>query len=198
MDAMGCQKEICRQLTEQNAGYAIAVKGNQPALKKAVEEHFANAPSNNSFETYESRETSRGRQELRRYFWSAIPDSIKDLNWPGLETVGHVRATRIVGDEASYEDRYYILKGISSVEEFARAVRSHWHIENSCHWVLDVVMMEDDCQVREKKADRNLATVRRIALNKIKKLQGKRSFKQKMMMCALNDDYRIKALETLA
>lgn len=194
IDAAGCQRDVCEQITEQKAGYAIALKGNQGKMFEFAEELMQDTDGLDYFETNERK---HGREERRRYFVADIFKSIWLEGWPGLEKIGYVKSTRIVNGQAQYSERFYLLSKVNSADKFANAVRSHWLVENACHWILDVTMGEDLCQLREKKADRNLATMRRIAMNKLKKVPDKTSIRQRMNKCALNDAYRVQAIQAL-
>lgn len=194
IDAIGCQKEITEKITSKRGGFAIAVKANQKKLLEALEVQFA-SDRDPAIKSFETKEKSRGREEVRRFFFAKASKIIKELGWVGVENVGHIRSTRIVNGKASYEDRFYILRKVDCVEKFASVARSHWAVENSYHWVLDVTMSEDQCQVFDRIASRNLATLRRVVLNKLKKQNDKRSLKGRMRACALNDGYRTKSLE---
>ena len=111
--------------------------------------------------------------------------------WPGLETVGKVEAVREIEGRIQTETRYYIMSQKMSPEELLKAVRNHWAIENSLHWVLDVQMGEDDLRNRAGHGAENLAVVRRIALNIIRLMDDKLSIRRRLRWAAQKPEYRL-------
>ena len=157
IDAMGCQKEIATQLVEQKGDYLLAVKENQPRLfedlqrsaDEALEREYAGLSTNLQ------QGTSHGRQEMRFCFVVENLESVRDhASWPKLRSMVGIVSRRVVRDEVSDEVRYYIRSRKASARLFQQWVRSHWPIENSCHWVLDVTFREDDHRLREGRAPR--------------------------------------------
>lgn len=174
IDAMGCQREIVERIVEKGADYVISLKGNQGALQKEVETLFVEARGER-FELLkhsysETVEKDHGRVETRRCWVTGQLDAIAERKkWPSLTSVGMVEAERDVNGVVSTEVRYFIssLAG-DDAKKFADAVRSHWSIENSLHWVLDVAFDEDQSRVRKDNAPENMAMLRHVALNLIK------------------------------
>lgn len=170
IDAMGCQTKIAEKIVKAKAGYVLALKGNQPNLLENIsgffETELANGFRDVSHQYTKTVDKGHGRLEIREYW---LTDSITWLSerasWPGLASIGMVRRTRTIKDKTSTELQYYISTLPLDVESFARAVRAHWGIENSLHWVLDVTMGEDTCRVRKDLSVENLAVLRRTALN---------------------------------
>jgi predicted transposase YbfD/YdcC len=175
LDAMGCQKSVVKDIVDKGADYVISLKGNQGSLHDGVRALFSEA-RDERFETLphvytETVEKGHGRIERRRYWLTYRLDSLRGREeWCGLTSVGMVEATREVDGTSSTEVRYFIssLDG-SDAEKFARAVRGHWTVENSLHWVLDVTFNEDDSRVRKDNAPENVAMLRHVALNLLKK-----------------------------
>ena len=170
IDAMGCQTEIVRGIIKKGANYVIALKGNQGNLRDNVESFFQDAKSSSfkdvSYDTHETIDGEHGRIETRKI--TAVSDIIwlqGKENWKELTSIVMVESEREVNDERSKETRYYI----SSIEADARiladSIRSHWAIENSLHWRLDVGFREDESRIRTGHAAQNLAVLRHVALN---------------------------------
>ena len=151
IDAMGCQKEIAKTIIEQGADYLLAVKGNQPSLHEAVKTMFTdfkNAKADNL-----KIEKNRSRLEARACQILSAKRLAKEFpEWPSLKTVGITMSYRQEkGKEPSLEYRYYICSTELTEDKFAEAVREHWAVENSLHWVLDLTMREDACQIYKEK-----------------------------------------------
>jgi predicted transposase YbfD/YdcC len=170
IDAMGCQKAIAEMIREKGADYVLALKGNQTNLHQETKAFFENA-TEKAFEAiphdyYETSEHGHGRFEIRRYWSVGFLDAISErANWQDLKTIGMVESIREVDDNICSEVRYYISSLEQDAKKFARAVRKHWGIENSVHWVLDVAFQEDQCRIRKENGAENFSLLRRIALN---------------------------------
>lgn len=208
LDAMGCQKEIAKEIKEADADYVLALKGNQGQtheeiksyLDDAVSRHGEKAPARKNATPlgfYETVEKDHGRQETRRYWQSGDVDWFAGKGqWEGLRSVGVVESVRQVGQAApTIERRYYLSSLGVDVEKFARAVRGHWGIENSLHWVLDVQCGEDQSRARAGHAAANLATLRRLALNLLKHDKTRRrGIKGKQLNASWDHDYLLRLL----
>ena len=172
IDAMGCQKDIAAQIVARGADYVLALKGNHEKLHREVAHLFDDNEQTPSKwrERSEKVEVGHGRIEMRRYRLSGKVEMLQESSgWLGLRSVGMVESIRMNGGKASIERRYYIssLPG-NQVKKFSSAVRAHWGIENSLHWVLDVQFREDQCRVRKDHGPENLAMLRHIAINLLK------------------------------
>ena len=173
IDAMGCQKEIVKQIVEQGGDYVISLKGNQGTLQKEVELLFQHAKENDfqgfSHETHETTDGEHGRIEIRRFTTTNEIDWFEDKHkWAKLTSFGMIESQREIGDKISSETRLYISSLPSDAKIFAQASRAHWGVENGLHWCLDIGFREDDSRIRIGHAATNLSIIRRFALNLIK------------------------------
>lgn len=136
-----------------------------------------------------------GRIEIRRYALSSQIDWLEAKpEWAGLQAVGLVESTRLIGDKISTECRYFLCS-FPERDRFAATVRQHWSIENQQHWVLDVQFGEDACRTRNDHSAENLAVIRRMALNVLRHNDpGRDSIRRRKLRAALNDDYRLRLL----
>jgi predicted transposase YbfD/YdcC len=205
IDAMGCQREVVQKIVDKQAHYIIGVKNNQPNLAQAIEMVFdaqdakAQGSVNNQ---HTSVEKDHGRLETR---CCTVMDYLQlgratEPSWAGLQSVVRIQSTREVVNgknkgNTSQDTRYYISSLTMSAEQFNAAVRAHWGIENSCHWVLDMTFDEDDCRIRVGDGAQNFAILRRIALNLLaKEKSGKTSMNIKRLKAGWSPDYLAKLL----
>ena len=200
---MGCQKEIALTILEGGADYLLAVKGNQGRLYEDIRDLFEGAEESgydgvpHDFATTLNK--GHGRIERRECRTISDPACLGYLitagDWPGLRSVGVVRSERREGERVSVEWRYYISSLESEAQRFLGATRSHWGIENSVHWVLDVYFREDESRVRTGNAPENLATMRHAALNLLRQdKRSKISIKARRKLAAWDNDYLLSIL----
>jgi predicted transposase YbfD/YdcC len=211
VDAMGTQKQIAREIREADADYVMALKANHQTVHDEVKTFLdatvaaaaATRPAGAkparataTLALHQTVEKDHGRQETRRYYQSGELDWFADRQkWEGLQSVGLVEAVREVRGQVTVERRYYLSSLPVEVETFARAVRGHWAIENSLHWVLDVQMGEDDSRARRGHAAENLATLRRLALNLLKgEKTKKRGIRGKQLNASWDHAYLLRLL----
>ncbi len=201
IDAIGCQKEIVKLITQKNADYVISLKKNQVNLYEEVEKLFKSGISTGfqEFEhsTYKTEETGHGRHEIRQYVMlSGIQSQLDpDSVWTNFNSVGMVESVRSKYGKTTVETRYFISSLESNAEQFANSVRSHWGIENSLHWILDVALKEDDCRIRKDNAPQNFAVLRQIAVNLLgKENRLKRGIKNKQFLAAMDNKYLARVL----
>jgi predicted transposase YbfD/YdcC len=197
IDAMGCQKEIAEQIVEQGGDYVLAVKENQPKLYEEIEqlEQAALDKEYAGCSSYGAQERSHGRQELRACWVLTDLESLRERSkWPGLQSVIVVVRERTVGDKNSCEKHYYISNRKLSAERFLQAIRGHWGIENSLHWVLDVTFDEDRSRVRKDHGPENFALLRRMAVSLLKAEESKASIRGKRLIAGWNNDFMEKVL----
>ncbi len=174
---MGCQQPIAQKIVSKKANYILTVKENQGRTYDLITELFEENPGSQTWHKYESEENNKhGRSEQRVYYATDIlNDSIVlQMRWHKLSSVVMTESMRLINGEQKKEKKYYIssLKA-EEIKEIGESIRAHWQIENSLHWVLDVVFREDECRKRNKNAGRNFALVRKFALNLLKVQQPK-------------------------
>jgi predicted transposase YbfD/YdcC len=200
LDAMGCQKTIAREIHEADADYVLALKANHQVLHDEIKTFLDDALENPAHlpgaSRHQSVEKDHGRIETRRYLCTGKLDWLADRHqWTALRSVAVVEAERTIGTQTTRERRYYLSSLPPEAPELARAIRGHWSIENSLHWVLDVALREDDCRVRSGHAAANLATLRHIALNLLRKdTTKKRGIRTKQKIAAWDHRYLVKLL----
>jgi predicted transposase YbfD/YdcC len=180
IDAMGCQVELARQIVDQGGDYVLSLKENQPGLPRDCEELFEwlRGPHPMDEEVVlgydEQVDGGHGRIETRKV-WSteALAGLEACERRPGLTTLVMVESTREILDQAGMERRYYISSLPGATDDDAkrlnRVIRTHWEIENRVHWVLDVAMGEDTNRTRAGESAQNLALIRKLALNLLRR-----------------------------
>jgi predicted transposase YbfD/YdcC len=199
IDAMGCQKEIVKQVVTGGGDCVIAVKDNQPKLLAAIRSKVFDDLEKDRKElqdrVYETLDDGHGRIDERSYHLMKVPrDFAATKDWPWVKAIGYaVRITRHADGTESDEVRYYLVTRYLSGKRFGEAVRGHWGIE-SMHWVLDVNCREDDSRTRERTLGNNLSWLRRFAVTLLKRHPDKDSLRGKMMSCMLNTDYLTQVL----
>jgi len=194
IDAIGCQREIAKQILDKGAGYILALKGNQGTLREDVElfaaEQKANGFKDTTVSRHETVDADHGRIETRRYTVLHDVSWLQERHeWPGLKSIVMVESTREIGTKIESETRFYITSLDDTAERIASAIRSHWAIENSLHWVMDMVFRDDDSRVREGNAAANFAALRHMAHNLARRAPGKMSIRARRKAAAWDDDY---------
>lgn len=204
IDAMGCQREIVSKIVEKDANYVIAVKKNQPVLYEQIKQLFKQAIETHgkdlNMSSFSSREMNRGREEIRNYLMiTDVAEQIDPLQkWKNLTSIGMVESVRVVNEKTSVETRYFISDLENNAQKLAEAIRGHWSIENSLHWVLDVAFDEDNSRIRKDNAPANFAVLRHIAVNVISQNKSRKlSVRSKRFLATLDEDYSIELLEAI-
>ena len=203
IDAMGCQREIAQRITEGGADYVLAVKENQGRLHEGIQDLFEGAEALGFHETpHDHAETvnkGHGRVERRECWVITEPDCLDYLDpqgqWPQLKAAVRVVGHRQTAEGGTSQPRYYISSLAGSAEQLLATIRSHWSIENSLHWTLDVTFREDQCRIRKDHGPQNVNSLRQIGHNLLKNettlkvgIQGKR------LNAGWDEDYLLKVL----
>lgn len=196
-DAMGCQKKIAQQIIDSGADYVLALKGNHETVHEEVKTYLDDAicqqaadkstrrSSTSELVYTETVEKDHGRLETRRYWQSENIGWFADLTkWKGLRSVGMVESVREIKGEISTERRYFLCSLPCDITRFAKASRGHWGVENQVHWHMDVSFGEDQSRARTGYAAENLATLRRLALNMLKRETTKKRGIRGKQRCA--------------
>lgn len=185
IDAIACNPDIAQAIVDHGADYLLAVKGNQPTLHGEVESFFATARPQ-EVEAMDEVDKDHGRLETRRCVVSHDVDWMTgerhhpgEYRFPKPATVALVEAKVELRDRCTCERRFYISSAPLSAARCAEAVRAHWRIENSLHWVLDVGFGEDHSRLRKGHGAKNMALVRHFALNLVRRATDKRSLKRR-------------------
>jgi predicted transposase YbfD/YdcC len=205
IDAMGCQKEIAQGILDRGADYVLAVKKNQGRLYEDVRDLFEGAEEFGFEGVPHDYATTlnkgHGRIERRECWAISDLESLEYLRtgqeWPQLRSVVKVTGRRETPEEATVQPRYYISSLDAPAERLLEVVRTHWSIENSLHWSLDVTFGEDQCRIRKEYAPQNMATLRQVSHNLLKNetslkvgIQGKR------LQAGWKEDYLLKVLRS--
>jgi predicted transposase YbfD/YdcC len=189
IDAIGCQKDIVKQIVDKGGNYLVAVKGNQAHLlediqatmTKALDGEFAKG----AMTTITHSEAGHGRKETRSYTTVTNLDAIRDRKlWTGLTTVCMCWRECTVNGKTTEEVRYFIASGRIGARKLAQATRDHWGIENNKHWQLDVSFREDESKLKDRNRARNFASMRRMALDVLKQNPAKKSIRAKRKLAA--------------
>src|ERR1700681_460531 len=200
IDAMGCQRDIAKKIVDKKADYVLALKGNQGTLREDVElfatEQKASGFKDTKVSHHKAVDGDHGRIETRTY------TMIHDVTWlqdrhelPGLkgvvivESIREIRGSGTATDKIEWETRFYITSLVWLAHQIGPVVRSHWAIENSLHWVMDMIFRDDECRIRTDHAPANFTTLKHMAHNLIRRAPGKDSLRLKRKVAAWDDDF---------
>ncbi len=205
LDAMGCQKDIAARIRAKGADYLLVLKANHGRAFEAVRDHFERTcfgRGSGGRPVFDAFDESHGRLVRRRVFVSSAVRELESLRgWPDLGTVLAVETIRGVNGtgKTEAEIRYFLTSCGDDPAVLVRAIRRHWSIENALHWVLDVTFREDDSRVRDRTAARNLALLRKIALNLVARdRSGPTSLRGRRKKAAWNDAYMLQIIANQA
>jgi len=201
LDAMGTQTAIATQIKQAEGDYVLALKGNQGTLSRAVETWFEQAESKGwagiAYDYHETMESSHHRLETRQVWTvpvSQLPPLPRQAKWTGFTTFVMVRSTRQLWNKTTTDVRFYISSLPSNAVRHAHVIRSHWSVENSLHWVLDVTFNEDASRIRQGYAAQNLGLIRRLSVSLLKREPSKLSLKMKRYTAAMDNGFLLKIL----
>lgn len=194
IDAMGCQREIAQKIVDKKADYVLALKGNQGTLREDVELFVAEQKAADFKDcrtsSTETVDADHDRIETRTTTVIHDVDWLKKRHhWPGLNAVVMVESVRETGDKQERDTRFYITSLLLVASILAPIVRSHWAIENSLHWVMDMVFRDDESRLRTDHAPANFCTFKHMAHNLVRLAPGKASLRQKRMAAGWDDDF---------
>jgi predicted transposase YbfD/YdcC len=200
IDAMGCQRDIAKKIVDKKGDYVLALKGNQGTLREDVElfatEQKANGFKDTKVSSHKTVDGDHGRIETRTY--TVIHDVAwlqERHDWPGLKGVVMVESTREIpgaspeADKIEPETRFYITSLVWLAHQIGPVIRSHWSVENSLHWVMDMIFRDDECRIRTDHAPANFTTIKHMAHNLIRRAPGKDSFRLKRKVAAWDDEF---------
>ena len=200
IDAMGCQKEIAKTIVEKEADYVLALKGNHKNLHLEVEEIFKSidAGSEIKFDYFNTVDKNHGRVEIRQCWSVNIADVTLNgsSQWASFRTIALVIDERIISGKKQKSERFFISSLPSDAEKILNSVRSHWSIETSLHWVLDMAFREDECRLRSGHGAQNFAMLRHLALSLLKQEKScKDGIQGKRLKAAWGTKYLLKVLK---
>jgi predicted transposase YbfD/YdcC len=201
IDAMGCQKEIAGAVVAAKGDYVLALKDNQPTLRQALIDHLMSRWeadfAGDEVGRRQTEETGHGRRESRTYIQLEAPESLPGFkSWRGLKSIGVAISETLRDGKTVDEVRHYIssLPVEPDAKAFAHAIRSHWGVENGCHWTLDVTFREDESRIREKRLRENMAWLNRFCLSLLKQHPGRQSVAMKRRSCGWSDDFLVQVV----
>jgi len=196
IDAMGCQRAIAQQIVDKKADYVLALKANQGSLREDVElyaaEQKAKGFKDSKISHDETVDGDHGRIETRNYTVIHNVDWLNETHhWPGLKSVIMVESTRETEGKIEQETRFYLTSLAWLASQAGPVVRSHWAVENSLHWVMDMLFRDDECRIRTQHAPANFTTLKHMAHNLIRRAPGKDSLRLRRKTAAWDDDFLV-------
>jgi predicted transposase YbfD/YdcC len=194
IDAMGCQRDIAQKILDKKADYILALKGNQGSLREDVEVFVAEqeAAGFKDCEISQDRMIDGDHDRIETRITTVIHDVewLQDRHdWPGLKAVVMVESSREISGKIEQEKRFYITSLMMLAHLVGPAIRSHWSIENSLHWVMDMLFRDDECRVRTDHAPANFTTIKHMAYNLLRNASGKNSLRSRRKAASWDDDF---------
>ena len=188
IDAMGCQRDIAKNILDKKANYVLSLKGNQGNLHKDVELTFQDKELVKALKASTHMvvdKNKHGRQEERTYTTIALNDELKEyFGWPHIETITQVLSQRKIKGKSTQEKRYYISSLAETAKVIGQFIRAHWSVENTLHWILDISFRDDESRIRKGNAPQNAAIIKHMTLNMLQKAKGKRDSIKQMRKAA--------------
>lgn len=201
IDAIGCQRAIAEKIRARKADYLLGLKDNWPALAAEVACFFATAPAQ-EVDVHQDTDGDHGRIEVRTHTVSYDIDWIKstrrfpdEWRFPDLAMIGRIEAVVERDGRTATAVRYYLCSAKLTAQQFAKAARAHWGVENRLHWVMDVVFHDDLMRLRTQHGPANMATIKHAALNIIRAIPDKASLTVRRKTAAWDDDYLLHAIK---
>lgn len=194
IDAMGCQRSIAQQIVNKKADYVLALKGNQGTLREDVELYAAEQKAKGFKDAIISVDQTidgdHGRIETRNYTVIHNVDWLNKIHdWPGLKSLIMVESTRETNGKIEPETRFYLCSLVWVASQIGPVIRSHWAVENSLHWVMDMLFRDDECRIRTENAPANFTTLKHIAHNLYRRAPGKDSLRLRRKTAGWDDDF---------
>ena len=194
IDATGCQRAIAKAVLDRKADYVLALKGNQGSLREDVEVFLAEQKAHDFTDTEMSQDPTidgdPGRIETRT---TSVIHEVEWLqqrhDWPGLKAVVVVESSREMDGKTERETRLYLTSLVMGAALLGPVVRSHWAIENSLHWVMDMIFRDDECRVRTDHAPANFTTIKHMAHNLLRTASSKDSMRLRRKIAAWDDNF---------
>lgn len=204
IDAVACNAGTAQAILDAGADYLLAVKANQPSLMGEIARFFDDPAAQGAIAGDGAADKGHGRVEERAVAVSTRVDWLDggrrfpgEHRFPGLALIARVSTQTWQKDRKTGAVRYYVCSRAMSAQALAEAVRSHWAIENSLHWVLDVTFGEDKARSRTGHGPANMAVVRHFAFNILRAVDDKRSLKLRRNKAARNPDYMAKIVGSI-
>jgi predicted transposase YbfD/YdcC len=194
IDAMGCQRDIAQKIIDKKADYVLALKGNQGSLREDVEIFVAEqeAVGFKDCEISQHRMIDGDHDRIETRITTVIHDVewLQDRHgWPGMKAVVMVESSREISGKIEQETRFYLTSLVMLAHLIGPVIRSHWAIENSLHWVMDMLFRDDECRVRTNHAPANFTTIKHMAHNLLRRASGKTSLRSRRKAAGWDDDF---------
>lgn len=201
-DALHCQEETARSIRRRGGDYLLRLKAMHPAVNAAVTEYFADPHILAGLATAETTDADHGRIETRRAWvshdldWLRGPKSASSKSassepvlLPDMACLGMIEATVEHRGKTTITRHHHLSSRVLTASDYLHAARAHWAVENGLHWVLDVVFDEDRARNRKDHGPENLATLRKLALNVLRRARPGISVRRKRKRSGWSNDF---------